>query len=51
VSRQQNWRAAAAAVEIAQVGRRIAPRVALIGFVCAGIAAVPTIIRHASVFG
>jgi hypothetical protein len=49
VSRQQNWRAAA--VEIAEVGRRIAPQVALIGFVFAGVAAVPMIIRHSAVFG
>ena len=47
--RQQNWRAAAG--EIAEVVRKVSPRIARIGFVCAGIAAVPTIIRYASVFG
>jgi hypothetical protein len=46
---RQNWRAAAG--EIAAVGRKVAPRIALIGFVCAGFAAVPTIIRYYSVFG
>jgi hypothetical protein len=49
VSAQQNWRAAAG--EFAEVVQRISPRIALVGFVCAGIAAVPTIIRYYSVFG
>lgn len=49
MSRQLNWRAAAG--EIAEVVQRVSPRIALVGFVCAGIAAVPTIIRYYSVFG
>jgi hypothetical protein len=36
---------------MAEVVRKVSPRVAYIGFVCAGIAAVPTIIRYSSVFG
>jgi hypothetical protein len=40
-----------AAGEISELVLRVAPRVALIGFVCAGFAAVPTIIRYYVVFG
>lgn len=49
VGRQQNWRAVAG--DIVEVVRKVGPRVAYAGFVCAGVAAVPTIIRYASVFG
>jgi hypothetical protein len=37
--------------DIVEVVRTVGPRVAYAGFVCAGVAAVPTIIRYASVFG
>lgn len=49
MNREQNWRAAAG--EVPEAVRKLSPRIALIGFVCAGVAAVPTIIRYYSVFG
>lgn len=48
MSRQQNWHVVAG--EIAEIVQRVAPRIVSIGFVCAGFAAVPTIIRYYSVF-
>ena len=45
----RSWRAASH--ELADIVRTTGPRIALIGFVCAGFAAVPTIIRYYAVFG
>ncbi len=49
MSRQRNLRGAAG--EIAEVVQKWSPRILFVGFVCAGFAAVPTIIRYYAVFG